>query len=241
MSQPNTKKTKRDSSTETDDETTNEVSVLSSINNKLSILELLHTDLKELKASFEFSQAQIETLMLENNKLKGTVKNLSTQVTNLTKESQIMKETMLDLQCRSMRKNQIFSGISMLENIPDDPEKALKHFMFESLKLSETTVKEITFHRVHRLPSKDPTKPPPIIAKFEHYKHKELLKSRGKHLRGTKFGMNDQFPKEIQNRRRILVPIMKQFREKGKRATLSVDRLYVDGKLYLDRNVTTWL
>ena len=53
--------------------------------------------------------------------------------------------------------------------------------------------------------------------------------------------MNDQFPKEIQERRRILVPIMKQFREKGKRATLSVDRLYVDGKLYLDRNVTTWL
>ena len=172
MSQPNTKKTKRDSSTETDDETTIEVSVLSSINNKLSILELLHTDLKELKASFEFSQAQIETLMLENNKLKGTVKNLSTQVTNLTKESQIMKETMLDLQCRSMRDNLIFSGISMLENIPDDPEKALKYFMFESLKRSETTVKEITFHRVHRLPSKDPTKPPPIIAKFEHYKHK---------------------------------------------------------------------
>lgn len=55
----------------------------------------------------------------------------------------------------------------MLENTPDDSEKVLKDFMLESLKLSKMTVKEITFHRVHRLPSKDPKKPPPIIAKFE--------------------------------------------------------------------------
>lgn len=57
MSQPQ----EQPRSTETDERTTTiEVSVLKSINNKLSILELLHMDIKDLKASLENS----------NNKLK---------------------------------------------------------------------------------------------------------------------------------------------------------------------------
>ena len=62
-----------------------------------------------------------------------------------------------------MRDNLIFSGINLPpQNTPDDPEMSLKHFMQDSLKLSAAAVKEITFHRVHRLPSKNPNKPPPI-------------------------------------------------------------------------------
>ena len=37
-----------------------------------------------------------------------------------TKENKIIKETILDLQARSMRDNLIFSGIP--ENSPDNPE-----------------------------------------------------------------------------------------------------------------------
>lgn len=90
--------------------------------------------------------------------LKGTVSNLSTKVTQLTRENQIMQETILDVQCCSMPDNLIFSGIHLPpQNTPDDPEKALKDFMQDSLKLPATTVKDITFHRVHRLPFKDST------------------------------------------------------------------------------------
>lgn len=117
--------------------------------------------------------------------------------------------------------------------------------MHSSLKLPKETVNNITFHLVHRLGSNnnknaDTKRPRPIIAKFEHYKQKELVKSKDKELRGTTFGLNDQFPREIQDRRRILVPFMKQFRQNGRKAVLTVDRLYVDGQLY--RNDTVyWL
>lgn len=255
-SEPTKKRPTRDWSTETDSDTeqhatTNsnttaiytsiEVSLLESINNKLKILELLHADIKDLKASLEFSQSQIDTLVLENSELKRNVTNLSTQITHLTNENKIMKEQILDLQCRSMRDNLIFSGIPLPTATPDNPEKAIQDFMQSSLKIPPETVNRITFHRVHRLNSKDSKKPPPIIAKFEHYKHKELVKSKGKELKGTSFGLNDQFPKEIQERRRALLPIMKQLRQEGKRATLSVDKLYVNGTIYRDRNITTWL
>lgn len=261
-SQPAKKRPTRDWSTETDPDseqpanttasasttttpatfTSIEVSLLESINNKLGILELLHADIKDLKASLEYSQSQIDTLVIENNELKGNVTTLSDQVNQLTTENKLMKEQILDLQCRSMRDNLIFSGIPLPSDnaTPDDPEKAIQEFMQSSLKIPPETANKITFHRVHRLTSKD-NKAPPIIAKFEHYKHKELVKSKGKELKGTPYGLNDQFPKEIQERRRALLPIMKQLRQEGKRATLSVDKLYVNGSLYRDRNITHWL
>ena len=139
-----------------------------------------------------------------------------------------------------MRDNLIFSGIA--EQPQEDPERTIKEFMLSALKLPTDTVNNITFHRVHRIGAKNNTKRPrPIVAKFEHYKHKELIKSRGRELRGTGYGLNDQFPREIQERRKKLLPVLKLQREKGRKAALSVDKLYIDGKLFRDPEITTWL
>lgn len=108
------KRGRRDVSTQSEDglETTVQVSLLESINAKLSVLELLHDDIKDLKASLQFSQSQIDTLQTENSELKETVKTLSTQITRVFDENKSIKTTLLDLQCRSMRDNLIFSGIT---------------------------------------------------------------------------------------------------------------------------------
>ena len=74
--------------------------------------------------------------------------------------------------------------------------------MQDSLKLPTATFKEITFHQVHRLPSKDPKKPLPKIVKFKHYKYKELVKSRGKQLKDSAYGMYDQFPKNSRTQKK---------------------------------------
>ncbi|KAI2650906.1 hypothetical protein H4Q32_028239 [Labeo rohita] len=81
------------------------------------------------------------------------------------------------------------------EQTQDNPEQAIKGFMHSTVKLPKDTVNNITFHHVHRLGSNnknlDTKCPRPIVAKFEHYKQKELVKSKGKELRGTTFGLND--------------------------------------------------
>lgn len=76
-----------------------------------------------------------------------------------------------------MRDNLIFSGKP--EQSPDNPKRALEEFTETSLKLSKQTVEEITFHRVHCLTPKvnKANNPAPIIAKFEHHKHKEFIKA----------------------------------------------------------------
>jgi len=70
-------------------------------------------------------------------------------------------------------------------------------------------VKNITSRRVHRLGGKIPNarRPRLVVAKFEHFKQKELVRSRSRKLKGTDYSMNDQFPKEILERRRVLFPI----------------------------------
>ncbi|KAH3852736.1 hypothetical protein DPMN_095253 [Dreissena polymorpha] len=49
-------------------------------------------------------------------------------------------------------------------------------------------------------------------------------------MRGTKFGINEQFPEEIEHKRRELYPLVKYFRDLKKRVVLVRDRLFVDGK-----------
>lgn len=84
-----------------------------------------------------------------------------------------------------MEDNLVFSGIP--EQIQDNPGQAVKDFKLSSLKLPKETVSNKTFHRVHRLGANnnqnaDTKCPRPIVAKFEHYKQKELVKSKGKEL-----------------------------------------------------------
>lgn len=99
----------------------------------------------------------------------------------------------------------------------------------------------ITFHRVHRFGTASNKKHRPLVAKLEHFQQKLLVKSKGKELKGTNFGINDQYPKEINERRKILYPIMKEYRTKNIHTSLVVDRLYINGQLFRDSKITQWL
>ncbi|KAL3969407.1 suppressor of tumorigenicity protein 14 [Sarotherodon galilaeus] len=204
---------------------------LSSFDARLSLVEILHREFKCLRESLEFSQQQVETLAAENATLRESVKCLTENVTQLNRENKKIKETVIDLQARSMRDNLVFSGIP--EAAGEDAETTLP----------EDTVKNIVFDRVHRLgPIRAAAgRPRPIVAKFGHFKQKEHVKSRGRELKGTDFSVNDQFPKEILERRRVLFPIRRGFIQKGSRAVIAVDRLYVDGQLHRDPDITPWL
>ena len=82
--------------------------------------------------------------------------------------------TLVDLQCRSMRDNLIFTGISEtpLQKYEDyeDVEPTLLHFLETEMGIYRI----IDFHRVHRLGAYNrdtqDTNPRPIIAKFENSK-----------------------------------------------------------------------
>ncbi|XP_045898520.1 uncharacterized protein LOC123966398 [Micropterus dolomieu] len=189
---------------------------------------------------WSLSQKQVVELAAENKVLKGSVKSLTEGMTRLSADNKNIREAIIDLQARSMRDNLVISGIP---EQADEAPQTVKSFIQNQLKLPAETVKNISFHRVHRLGGRrqENQRPRPIVAKFEHFKQKELVKGRGRELRGTNFSINDHFPREILDRRRVLFPIRKRLIGEGSRAVIAVDKLYVDGQLYRDRDTTPWL
>ena len=56
--------------------------------------------------------------------------------------------------------------------------------------------------------------------------------SKAKNLRGTNFAVARDFPKEIVEKRKLLVPISKDAKKSGQDANLVYDKLYINGQLY---------
>ena len=202
---------------------------------KLDILEELKTDVVGLKQSVEHNNALIEDLKIENKSLKKEVKVLTSVTSTLTNDNVKLKANLLDLQCRGMRNNLLFMGIEEKEKETYETSEAIvKNFMHQHLKIPVEEVRKIQLERVHRLgPRKENSKfPRPLVAIFANCKCKDQVLGLSKNLKGTRFYLSNQYPAEIVERRRNLIPIMNSFRQKGKKARLVVDKLYVDGELY---------
>ena len=91
---------------------------------------------------------------------------------------------------------------------------------------------EMKLHRAHRIGRFNPAKILPIVAKFAYSPDHEKVRKNANKLRGKDQGISQQFPKEIMDTRKKLVPIMKAARDDGKDAYISVDKLYIDKELY---------
>ena len=77
------------------------------------------------------------------------------------------------------------------------------------------------------------------MVKFLRFKQKEALKQAAPSaLKGTSFGVNEQFPKEIAERRRQLLPIMKEHKRNGLRATLAFDKLHTDSATFIVKEIS---
>lgn len=85
----------------------------------------------------------------------------------------------MDLQCRGLRGNLIFTGIGEIQLGEgegfEDVEQTLCHFLQTEMGIEN----RISFHRVHRLGAYKAQQPAarPIIAKFERFKDRELVRA----------------------------------------------------------------
>lgn len=209
---------------------------------KLDLLEALLQDVNDLKAAMNMNNSLIEDLTKENKALKATVNTLKSTTEEIQSENKRIKSEILDLKCRSMRNNIVIMGLNEEEKETYlGTENLVKTFLIQNLKMSDEQVKGISIERAHRFGRKIPQKSRPIVAKLFDHKMKMAILQRGRELKDTPFSVNDQFPPEILERRRILYPILKQRRAQNLKTRLVVDRLYVNDQLFRDSSVTPWL
>ena len=107
--------------------------------------------------------------------------------------------SLLHVPSRSMRDNLLFTNIDETENDKKDTEEVLNEWLDKYMGITN-----IAFERVHRLQIKhtrpgEEKKPRTIVAKFTFFKDREKVRKASRRLKGTKFGMHEQFPKEVEH------------------------------------------
>ena len=190
---------------------------------------------EELRASLESTQAEVEGLKEHASVTAETLKITTGKTVKLEElERRVVKQ-----ECFNRRNNIKFFGIGDNEReSPEDTEAVLRNFLHKEMKLSKKHLDDIEFERVHRIPTrvreeKINQHPRPIIAKVSFFKDKQQIKSHIKHLpRGKRFGVADDFPKEVDEIRKELYPVLKQAKRDHKTAFFNVEKLIIDKAVY---------
>lgn len=194
---------------------------------RVALIEVVHKEFQNLRNSLEQSRQEIDSLGQENKSLhqsgssmSAQLCSVSSQLVSVAAESKIMKGVVLDLQSCRMKDTLIFPDQAPGTNA-DQPAAAFRDFMTTQLQLPKETVGNMTFH-VSDCPGQkpsNPTQPRPFIVKFQHLEHKELVQRQAERSKGTEYGLTEQYPAELYNRREQLVHIRNQMMEEGSSPT----------------------
>ena len=85
---------------------------LNNIETKLDMINELRTEIADLKTSVEFTNTLHSPILKKDNiQLKKEVKDLQITTVKLEVENKHLRESILDLKCRSMRNNIVISGM----------------------------------------------------------------------------------------------------------------------------------
>ena len=159
-------------------------------------------------------------------------KNLSKQQASLQTVNARLSEDILDIQSRSMRDNLLFFNFTEVGTADgrsnEDCTTKILDFCETTLQMNDAT-ENIKIDRAHRIGRYNSDKQRPIVVKFNYHQDKLSVKRKAYELlKNSTYGVGDQFPKVIQDRRRKLVPLMIKAKNEGKRAVLSYDKLYIN-------------
>jgi len=201
-------------------------------------LDKTENESKELQKAVTFLSEQYDTAKTKTDKVTELEKQVEKSkaeneairqtVTDLMDMNKKLKEELLDIKCRDMRDNLVFTNIS--QSADENIEAVLREFLATKLNISDVSIERAHRIRPKQHGARDRSRPLPIVAKFSFFKEREKIRTSGRLLAGTNFSIQEQFPEEIEKRRKPLYPMLRQARKERKRAALVKDRLFVDGK-----------
>jgi ribA/ribD-fused uncharacterized protein len=174
-------------------------------------------------------------------KLEETTASHTAMFIYMKQEQNKLSDRMNQIEARSMRENLIFAGVPESENeTSSDLRGKITKIIEEDLHIDG----EMPINRCHRLPKpqhlKDgPQTPRNVVVRFVDYDDVAIILKNAKHLKDKDppLYINQQLPKEIMQRRRILYPVFQAARSHKMKASLVMDKLYIDGALYTMANL----
>ena len=204
---------------------------LASVNAKLEDVNKLAT---EAKAEASLAKRNIESVEKRVSKLERQLLESQTELSRLHDKSLQLESYY------SRRENLTFEGIpeNKTENI-----SLIINDIFESMDLSTSEVGSIS--RAHRLGCYNKS-PRPIIVRFGSTSGRDLVWQKRNSLSGSKIWIKEDYPIEIENKRKILMPYYRAARcgnpdapESRVRAYMRADKLIINNDQYTVDDIVT--
>ena len=150
-----------------------------------------------------------EVLGSEINSMKG-----QSNTCNCQQAVRDLHESVLDLKATSMKNNLIFSGLHEVRE--ENTEMLLRHFLEKEIGIDY----KIEFGNVHRF-GKDPRGRRPIVAMFLYFYYLQYVLNNAYRFKGTPYSIHQQFPKEIEDRRKKIDLAQKAAKRAGKKVVMA--------------------
>lgn len=194
-----------------------------------------------MMTDYEYERKIYEIAQKVVDPVKQELEIMKQQHNTVIKENQQLKEKVLKMESYSRRSNLKFYGFTEQkgENKFDN-----KRFILNTLLRSGIQLHPMAIENSNRIGPQIRNKNRAIIAKFFHGQERELVLKKAEHIyRTTGIRVEEDFPEEIEKKRRILKPIMHTANNiivNGRHkyyASLRADKLNVNGRLYTTESV----
>ena len=187
-----------------------------------------HRDEFDSAMNVQTAEIQILTDDLKASKQQCVI--LEGRLTRAEKLVDDMREQLLQHEARSMRNNLVFHNVPEASSGPaaENTEATLRTFIKQEMKVSSSDMEEIKFDRVHRVGQRQQGKTRIIVANFNPSREKNIVLRHAKNLSKDKnYGVNEQLPRELEERKKQLIPKYKDARNKQMKPKWSLDKLII--------------
>lgn len=187
-----------------------------------------YVDSQDPTSSLSYASKDIDDCVQENTELQNKCRVLEGRLTRAEKEVDELRERILDQEARSMRDNIKFFNVPEVHNEPC--ETTVRRFLCNEMRVSDEDQRRIRFDRVHRTGIAGAGQHRVIVAKCNPSEGKHIIFSHIKNLdKYKKFGVSEQLPREMAERKKQLIPDYRQAKQDKKDVKWSVDKLIISG------------
>lgn len=180
------------------------------------MFERIDANMRNINVKLDNALAEMRQVKEENKRLREKVLEQEERINNLEREVR--------------KKNVVMKGV-----IDEESEKQSDTGVKISAVLRKIGVDlnvEQDLDEARRIGRFNPQKKRPILIKLTKESTRMTILKNAKLLKGTDIWIDEDYPKEIQEERRILITQMKEAREKGHKAQVKYNKLIVDGEVY---------
>ena len=185
----------------------------------------------------EQRQNMIEKFETSLNSTDSKLNSIGSKVTSNSISIELLSYRSIDLEARSRRKNLIFKGLC--ENASENCSELIQEFLFHELELD---YRDICIDRAHRIGKRRGSgiSRRPIIVAFRDYQDTVCIMDRAYKLKGSRYGLDRDYPHEISSARKLLWNRYKELKGSGRDVTLEYPARLMVGRQVVEDAFPGW-